>query len=71
MQRSLTLDCNGLPHAPTVLRIKQALVGNKAGSRRVGVLVGADCDHARITGSLGKLASRIELLSGPAPKTLD
>lgn len=71
MQRSHTLDCHGLPHAPTVLRIKQALVGKAPGSSRVGVLVGADCDHAQITGSLGQLASRIELLSSGKPGRLD
>lgn len=62
MQGSHTLDCNGLSHAPTVLRIKQALVSKHAGSGRVGVLVDAECDRARLAASLGKLARRVDWL---------
>lgn len=61
MQVSQTLDCNGLSEAPTVLRIKQALVGCDAGDL-FGVMVGPDCDRDRVTGSLGALASRIHLV---------
>ncbi len=65
MQVSQTLDCNGLSEAPTVLRIKQALVGSDAGAK-VGVMVGPNCDCDRVAGSLGVLASRILLVPAVA-----
>ncbi|GGD65693.1 hypothetical protein [Croceicoccus mobilis] len=60
-----TLDCNGLSEIPTVLRIKQALVGWTEAGGEIGVLVGSHCDHDRITGSLGAMADRVRLVSAP------
>jgi hypothetical protein len=63
MHVSQTLDCNGLSNAPTVLRIKQALVDQPDDKLPIGVLVGPDCDIDRISSSLGDLADDIHLMT--------
>lgn len=60
------IDCNGLSAAPTVLRIKQALVGHDGGALPIDILVGADCDCDRLTASLGKLAKDVRLVAPSA-----
>jgi|TARA_R110000782_G_scaffold104690_3_gene192471 hypothetical protein len=63
MQDSNTIDCNGLSPAPTVLRIMQALIGRKDSNVPLNVLVGSDCDCARLSVSLGDLADDVQLAS--------
>jgi hypothetical protein len=66
MQISNTIDCNGLSEAPTVLRIKQALVGQEDKVLPIEILVGADCDCDRLTASLGTLAKDIRFVAPAA-----
>lgn len=63
MHVSNTLDCNGLPAAPTILRIKQALIGRSGGDLPLNVLVGSDCDCEDLASSLGSLAEDVHLAS--------
>jgi hypothetical protein len=60
MQVSNTVDCNGLSPAPTILRIKQALVGLQDGELPLNVLVDSDCDCENLADSLGSLASDVQ-----------
>lgn len=68
MQILRTLDCSGLSTASAVLRIKQALVGRTEDNNSpIGVLIGSQCDHERIAGSLGPSAGRIRLMHSAKP----
>jgi len=66
MQISNAINCNGLSAAPTVLRIKQALVGHDGKDLPLEFLVGADCDCDRLTALLGKLAKDVRLVAQTA-----
>jgi hypothetical protein len=61
MSVSTIIDCNGLSDAPTVLRIKQALIGLENKNLPLGVLLDDGCDCDRIEQSLGSLASDVRL----------
>lgn len=60
------IDCNGLSPAPTVLRIKQALIGRARDSRPLDILLDPACDTSSLARSLGKLADRVRLVAHPA-----
>lgn len=62
MNVSRTINCTGLSAAPTVLRIKQALLRLSDGTSPLGVLVDADCDHKRLASSLGKRATNVRFV---------
>ncbi|GAB4520980.1 MAG: hypothetical protein Tsb0019_22200 [Roseibium sp.] len=59
------IDCNGLSTAPTLLRIKQALVGRVDDALPLKILVDADCDRDRLRRSLGRLKDAVRLVSRP------
>ena len=63
MHLSNPIDCNGLSPAPTVLRIKQALVGLPDDELPLNVLIGSECDCEHLASSLGALAGDVHLAS--------
>lgn len=63
MHVSNTINCSGLSTAPTVLRIKQALIGVPDEKLPLGVLVDSECDCARLVSSLGSTAGDVYLAS--------
>lgn len=64
------LDCRGLTEALTVLRIKQALsVGRQASGAPLPVLIGTDCDGARILNALGDAAARVRYVEASGRAT--
>lgn len=65
MRVSNAIDCNGLSAAPTLLRIKQALVGRKDKARPLDILVDAACDRENLLRSLGKQVAAVRLLAHP------
>lgn len=66
MKVSEKLNCNGLSVAPTVLRIKQALIGNVEKKLPLEILVGEDCDLEHLASSLGSLSKDVRLVAHPA-----
>ncbi|TYC60512.1 hypothetical protein FMN50_07335 [Rhodobacterales bacterium] len=66
MQISETVDCNGLSPAPTVLRIKQALIGRDEDRLPLEILVGSDCDREQLMSCLGKDAGDVRFVAHPA-----
>lgn len=63
MHLSNTINCSGLTAAPTVLRIKQALVGLSQDRLPLNVLVDTECDCKHLERSLGLLAGDVQLSS--------
>lgn len=63
MQVSNAIDCNGLSVAPTLLRIKQALIGRSGKGLPLNILVGADFDRDHLAVSLGDLAGDVRLVT--------
>ncbi|GKX33602.1 MAG: hypothetical protein MnENMB40S_12200 [Rhizobiaceae bacterium MnEN-MB40S] len=63
MHVSNTINCSGLSTAPTVLRIKQALIGLPDSKLPLSVLVDTACDCARLVSSLGAMAGDVYLAS--------
>ncbi len=59
------IDCNGLSAAPTLLRIKQALVGLVDNALPLEILVDAGCDRDRLRRSLGRQGEAVRLVSRP------
>jgi len=62
MNVSQTVNCTGLSAAPTVLRIKQALLRLSDRTSPLGVLVDADCDHKRLASCLGDRAGSVRFV---------
>jgi len=60
------INCNGLSPAPTVLRIKQALIGRAKDARPLEILLDPACDRSKLAQSLGKLADHVRLVARPA-----
>lgn len=69
MNLANTLDCSGLSIAPTVLRIKQALIGLTDADLPLGVSVGSDSDCKRIEASLGNAREDVQLLTEVTSQT--
>jgi len=65
MEITNVIDCNGLSTAPTLLRIKQALVGLVDDALPLDILVDADCDRDRLRRSLGRQGGAVRLVSRP------
>lgn len=65
MEVTNAIDCNGLSAAPTLLRIKQALVGRVDDALPLEFLVDADCDRDRLRRSLGRQGRAVRLVSRP------
>lgn len=63
MHVSNTIDCNGLSPAPTVLRIKQALIWLPDDDLPLNVLVDSECDCEHLADSLGKLADDVSFFN--------
>ncbi|KZM50805.1 hypothetical protein OA90_07280 [Labrenzia sp. OB1] len=59
------IDCNGLSAAPTLLRIKQALVGLVDHALPLEILVDEGCDQERLRRSLGRHGGAVRLISRP------
>jgi len=57
------LDCRGLTHALTMLRIKQAACSDQAGSGPLRVVLGAGCSPQDISDALPELAGRLTYLT--------
>lgn len=66
MKLANAIDCNGLSPAPTVLRIKQALIGREKGMLPLNILVDSGCDQAMLATSLGKLARDVRFVAQSA-----
>ncbi len=63
MEMTNAIDCNGLSAAPTILRIKQALVGRCRTTLPIQILVDAECDRDHLRRSLGRHVNDVRLVA--------
>ena len=66
MKISGKLNCIGLSMAPTILRIKQAMVDKAERKAPLEILVSTECDLDRLKASLGKLSKDVRVFAEPA-----